>query len=291
MALQLNGVCGVDNKSLRCIRSGALPGLRWKSVMVWSATALVSALTSVLTGCSLAPTQTGHEHDYPAEAVTQSPWAQASQPEGLAPLPWRNHHFPGKQITHFQYQRLDGRDAVEAQADSSASLLRQVLRVEPERLGALKFSWKVPALITDADMTQRDADDSPVRVMLAFDGDRSKLSTRNAMMSELARALTGEDLPYATLVYVWSNKLPQDSTLNSPRSDRIRKIVLESGPTHLGQWLNYERDIRADYQRCFGEAPGPLIGVAIMTDTDNTRSHSQAWYGPVQLQLKPTAKP
>lgn len=105
------------------------------------------------------------------------------------------------------------------------------------------------------------------------------------------RALTGEDLPYATLVYVWSNKLPQDSTLNSPRSDRIRKIVLESGTAHLGQWLSYERDIRADYERCYGEAPGPLIGVAIMTDTDNTRSHSQAWYGPVRLQLKPAPKP
>ncbi|RUP33962.1 MAG: DUF3047 domain-containing protein [Curvibacter sp.] len=249
------------------------------------------ALALALTGCGLAPTQHGHDHDYPADAVTQSPWAQASQPEGIAPQPWRNHHFPGKQITHFQYQRLDGRDAVEAQADASASLLRQVLRVEPERLGALKFSWKVPALITEADMTQRDADDSPVRVMLAFDGDRSKLSTRNAMMSELARALTGEDLPYATLVYVWSNKLPQNSTLNSPRSDRIRKIVLESGPAHLGQWLSYERDIRADYERCYGEAPGPLIGVAIMTDTDNTRSHSQAWYGPVQLQLRSVTKP
>jgi hypothetical protein len=277
----------VDNNFPRCLRTGSILGISQKSVMAGSAALLALALS----GCSLAPTQHGHDHDYSAEAVTQSPWAQASQPEGLAPLPWRNHHFPSKQVTHFQYQRLDGRDAVEAQADASASLLRQVLQVEPERLGTLKFSWKVPALITDADMTQRDADDSPVRVMLAFDGDRSKLSTRNAMMSELARALTGEDLPYATLVYVWSNKLPQDSTLHSPRSDRIRKIVLESGPEHLGQWRDYERDIRADYQRCFGEAPGRLIGVALMTDTDNTRAHSQAWYGPVHLQLKPAAKP
>jgi len=277
----------VDNNFLRCIGSGSIRGFRRTSILIGG----LAILASALTGCSLAPTQHGHDHDYSAEAVTQSPWAQASQPEGLAPQPWHNHHFPGKQITHFQYQRLDGRDAVEAQADASASLLRQVLRVEPERLGTLKFSWKVPALITEADMTQRDTDDSPVRVMLAFDGDRSKLSTRNAMMSELARALTGEDLPYATLIYVWSNKLPQDSTLHSPRSDRVRKIVLESGPEHLGQWLDYERDIRADYLRCFGEAPGPLIGVALMTDPDNTRTHSQAWYGPVHLQLKPAAKP
>jgi hypothetical protein len=85
--------------------------------------------------------------------------------------------------------------------------------------------------------------------------------------------------------------LPQDSTLHSPRSDRIRKIVLESGPAHLGQWLSYQRDIATDYQRCFGEPPGALIGVAIMSDTDNTHSHSQAWYGPVQLRLKDAPAP
>ena len=33
----------------------------------------------------------------------------------------------------------------------------------------------------------------------------------------------------------------------------------------------------------FGEAPGALQSVAIMTDSDNTRSRAQAWYGPLTL--------
>ena len=33
------------------------------------------------------------------------------------------------------------------------------------------------------------------------------------------------------------------------------------------------------------------VASTALTDTDNTRSHSQAWYGPVHLQLKPSAKP
>jgi len=49
----------------------------------------------------------------------------------------------------------------------------------------------VPALIADADMAHRDADDSPVRVVLVFEGDRSKFSMKNAMLSELAQAMTG----------------------------------------------------------------------------------------------------
>jgi hypothetical protein len=33
----------------------------------------------------------------------------------------------------------------------------------------------------------------------------------------------------------------------------------------------------------FGEAPGALVGMAIMTDSDNTRSRAKAWYGPVKV--------
>ena len=67
------------------------------------------------------------------------------------------------------------------------------------------------------------------------------------------------------------------------RTERIRKLVLESGPKQLNHWLDYERDIRADYLKVFGEEPGRLIAVGIMTDTDNTKSSAQAWYGPVVL--------
>jgi hypothetical protein len=33
----------------------------------------------------------------------------------------------------------------------------------------------------------------------------------------------------------------------------------------------------------YGERPGALIGMGVMTDTDNTQTKAQAWYGPVQV--------
>jgi len=42
-------------------------------------------------------------------------------------------------------------------------------------------------------------------------------------------------------------------------------------------------DPAADYPAAFGGAPGALMGTAIMTDSDNTRSTARAWYGPVSL--------
>ena len=42
----------------------------------------------------------------------------------------------------------------------------------------------------------------------------------------LAEVLTGEEPPYATLMYVWCNKREPGTVIHSPRTDRIRKIVL-----------------------------------------------------------------
>ena len=221
----------------------------------------------------------------PAQAIADTAWADASR---LTPAsaPWRgaweHHPLPGKAQVEFVGVRHDGRPALSATAASAASVVRKRVRVEPQELGRLRFSWNVPQLIDAADLALRESDDAPVRVILAFEGDRTRFSPRDAMLSELLRALTGEELPYATLMYVWCNKRPPGSVVSNPRTDRIRKLVLESGPARLGQWLDYERDVRADFEHAFGEAPGALVGVAVMTDTDNTRSIASAFYGPVR---------
>ena len=132
-------------------------------------------------------------------------------------------------------------------------------------------------------MALREADDSPVRVVLAFDGDRSRFSMKNSMLSELMLTVTGEPLPYATLMYVWCNTRPAGSVIINPRTDRIRKLVVESGSNRLSRWLDYERNIRADFEQAFGEPPGDLVGIGIMTDSDNTGSVTRAWYGQLDL--------
>lgn len=218
-----------------------------------------------------------------SDALTGA-WAEASSFEGAtALLPWEHYVLPAKQATLFSAQRLHGRDTLKAHAQSSASMVRRKLRVEPEALGTVQFSWLVESLIADADMGERDSDDAPVRIVLAFEGDRSKFSGRNAMLSELAHALTGEPMPYATLMYSWCMKCDPGQTIMNPRTDRIRTHVVEAGSQGLGQWRDYVRDVHADFLATFGEAPGALVAIGMMTDADNTRSDAKAWYGPVVL--------
>lgn len=236
------------------------------------------AATLLLAGCVSTPTVP----EGSAVGLAATPWTIASSAAPDAAT-WQHYKLPGKQPSQFSYVRKDGRHAMAAHSKSSASMVRQVVRIEPDDLRSVRFSWKVPDLIAQADMALRESDDSPVRIVLAFEGDRSKFSSKNAMLSELARALTGEEMPYATLMYVWCNTRQPGSVIVNPRTDRIRKLVVESGAGKLRQWVDYERNIRADYEKAFGEAPGALVGIGIMTDSDNTRSTTQAWYGPVTL--------
>jgi hypothetical protein len=197
---------------------------------------------------------------------------------------WQHWTLPGKSPTVYRPVLYGGtRDAMEVQARSSASLLRRSLNLPSPEIGDIRFSWKVPALVPQADMARRETEDAVVRVVLTFDGDRTRLSARDRALSELAQLMTGEPLPYATLMYVWCPTREPGSVILNPRTDRIRKLVVESGSARLNQWLDYERDIRADFLQVFGEEPGRLLHVAIMSDGDNTGSEFRAWYGPVLL--------
>ena len=214
--------------------------------------------------------------------------ALRSQAERLVPAPaadaWQAVNLPGKTPTQYAWTVKDGRVAIVAHADNSASMWRRKLPAPPTRLSEVEFSWWVTATIEGASVADADREDAPARVLFAFDGDSTRLSARNRMMFELAQALTGEAPPYATLMYVWDTTAPVGSVIPNPRTDRVRKIVVDSGNAHVGQWRDHRRDLVADFRRAFGEEPGPLLAIAVMTDSDNTHSKATAWYGPVVLR-------
>ena len=196
---------------------------------------------------------------------------------------WHEVLLPGKAATRYQWEQKEGRRALAAQAERSASMWRRRLDVAPGRVGEVAFSWWVDRLIDGASLSQAERADAPVRLLFGFGGDTAQLSQRNRMMFELAHALTGEPPPYATLMYVWDNQAPVESVVINPRTDRVRKIVVDSGTTQLGRWRDHRRHLAIDFRRAYGEDPGPLQSMALMTDADNTRSTAQAWYGPLQL--------
>jgi hypothetical protein len=196
---------------------------------------------------------------------------------------WHAVLLPGKEATTYAWTEKDGRKALSAKSERSASMWRRKMAVPGAQLGEVRFSWWVDDLIEGAKLGEADFDDAPARVMFAFGGDVARLPPRTRMMFELAEALTGEPPPYATLMYVWESSVPVGTVIINPRTDRVRKIVVDSGPAHLRGWRDHRRDVAADFRLAFGEDPGPLVSMGVMTDSDNTRSRAQAWYGPVTV--------
>lgn len=227
--------------------------------------AAVGVVVALLCGCAARPTPA----DLPATAPGET---------------WSVQRLPGKRITEYTPAMRAGHRCTQARANRSASLWRRILRLEPQDWRKLQFSWWVDSLSPEATVAEVDRDDAAARLVLAFDGDTARLSSRNQMLFELAHTLTGEAPPYATLMYVWDAHLPVGTIITNGRSDRIRKIVLESGPARLRHWRHYERDAQADFLAAFGEAPGTLIGMAYMTDADNTQAQVEACYGPATLR-------
>jgi hypothetical protein len=255
-------------------RLPALGPLRW----------LLSCFASlwILAGCATTDATEG--------ALDASPWAQASHlPKPQKGATWRHQIIGTRPASVYTPTRHAGRPALKAESEDGDSLVHLPLEVEGEALGSLRFSWFVDALNPLSDLADGQHDDAVARVMLQFGGDRNEFSARDNMMSDLLQALTGEPLPYATLIYVWDHRYPVGTVFAHRRTPRIKTMVIESGPQRLGGWVDFERDVSADYHKAFGTVPQHLKGVALMTDSNNTQHPSRAWYGPLRWQAKPSS--
>lgn len=179
-----------------------------------------------------------------------------------------------------------GRTVLQAQAQSSSTALICPVDIDPNIAPWLEWTWKVDALQTRADVADDYRDDSPTRLVIAIDGDERRLNFHDHVFFEQVEFLTGKRLPYATLMYVWDPLLPVGSVVHYPRSSRIRYLVVESGSARLGGWARYRRHLADDYRHVFGEDPGRVLSVAVLTDSDDLKVTTEALYGDVSLSAR-----
>ncbi|MBF6991041.1 DUF3047 domain-containing protein [Cupriavidus sp. IK-TO18] len=202
--------------------------------------------------------------------------------DGRLPIGWQPWTINrNKTPTRYSMVEVDRRVVVHAQAESSASGL--YVPLHDRDAGMVRWSWKTSGIIRNADNSHGPREDSPLRLFVAFDGDKGSLPLKDQLMYEMARLTTGREMPYATLMYIWGGKRAEGSVVANPHTDRVRMIVVDSGTKHANEWRCHERDLRADYRKAFGTDPGRVIAVGIMTDTDNTRSNAESWYGDIAL--------
>ena len=190
---------------------------------------------------------------------------------------------PLKTPTVYRLVEDAGVVVLQAHAEAAASGLLAPVRFDINAAPILQWRWKIAQLIEGADNAVASREDSPVRIILNFDGDRSKMSFADRASSALAKRVTGRELPYAELMYIWSNRMPAGTVIANPHTRRIQMVVATSGPANVGQWVTVRRNVVEDFRRAFNEAPGLLFEVGVLTDTDNTGATVDAWYGDIRF--------
>lgn len=188
-----------------------------------------------------------------------------------------------KRLTAYDLVADHGVVVLHAVADASASALAHRTAFDVRAAPFIQWRWRIDRLIADADNRVASREDSPVRLMFEFDGDKSKLPLRDRAVFMVTSAASGHELPYATLMYIWSNGLPVDTVVPNPHTRRIMMVVAASGPAEVGKWHTLRRNILDDFVRAFGEQPGRLTAVGVLSDTDNTGAQVEAWYGDIQF--------
>lgn len=220
-------------------------------------------------------------------AAQQAPAIPAfSTAKAGGPLPGEWKQIPlasFKNSTDYLLVVEDNAVVVRAMAHNSASLLGVQTDFDPHHFPMLTWKWKVAQGIPGASTAEQSKEDAPVRLMVAFGGDNSKLSFKDRFAASAAQTISGQQLPYAELMYIWGSKVALDSITVSSRSARVRMIAVAVDDQGIGRWQTYTRNLVEDFKRAFGEEPGNVTSIQLMTDTDNTQADAQAYYGDVSV--------
>jgi len=183
-------------------------------------------------------------------------------------------------------QEGDRSAVLRATADRSASLFVTRLKPSLSPPMTLSWDWKTDALIAGADNRDKDREDAPLRVLVAFDGDVSKLPEAERKRFSRAKNLARREMPYAVLMYIWTDQVPVGTLIPSVHTSQVKMLAVSSGAGELGRWQSVRRNLADDYRKAYGAEPGPVLAVAVMTDTDNTGTMAVGSYSSIRIDCE-----
>jgi len=205
--------------------------------------------------------------------------------EDLTPKGWQPLIFPSiENKTAYFLSRENSNTVVKAVSNASASGFFRKVNLDPKSYPLLNWNWKVDNILDKADVNTKEGDDYPARIYISFYYDPARLKGMEKVKYNLYTMLNDKEPPLAVINYIWDNKTPVGTITDNAYSNRVKMITVQSGAKNTKRWIAEQRNLYQDYIKAFGEMPGNITGVAIMTDTDNTQESAVAYYGDIVLK-------
>ena len=223
-----------------------------------------------------------------------TPLAPLSPAEGAVPSAWRFVGLPASKnpvpATRFEWATVQGEGALKVSTQSSyGTWVHDLPRIAPTRL---QWRWRLDQPLTGGqnapDVLRKAGDDAALKVCVLFDHPLDRVPLLERTVLRLARRVSGEDLPAATVCYVWDSAQAAGLQGANPYSRRVRFITLQGLSSPLGAWHNETRQVADDFAQLFadelpkGAGVPPVRAVLLGADSDNTGAHSVGWVQSIQ---------
>lgn len=179
---------------------------------------------------------------------------------GDFPVDWKPRKEEGRPV--YAIREEDGRRFLHVASRGVGIQAGREVSWDLDTYPILAWSWRAVEFPKGSDERKSSTNDSAVSVYALFPGPMSTVKS---------------------VKYIWSRVVPVGTRLTSSAgSTQVR--VLRSGTDQAGQWLEEQADVREDYRKLFGvDKPPKPAGIAVLTDSDDTKSSAQGDYANLRL--------
>ena len=164
---------------------------------------------------------------------------------------------------------------LESKGGASVLILRSKLALTERSI--LRWSWMVKKALSGIDPTTKAGDDYAVRLYVMASADSAPLWDRVKL---LAADKFGDEKPGPTIAYVRTAKPLPKRCMASPYTGLVRIIAFSD---EVDKWSEQQVSPAKDFRECFGVELKGAARLAVMADSDNSRSSSLAYLADLQL--------
>ena len=164
-----------------------------------------------------------------------------------------------KKKTKYTLGSNENGNFLKAEAEGQASGLGKEILIDLNKTPFLNITWKVEKDLSGIDEKSKKGHDYAARVFVIKKTGSTALSNR-------------------AINYVFSSNEEIDQYWRSPFTKKSIDYVLATTKTNYNEWVTVKTNVKEDFKKLHDLDVNELNGVAIMTDTDNSKIKSIAYY-------------
>jgi len=156
---------------------------------------------------------------------------------------------------------------IKAEAEGKGSGLGKEIQIDLTRTPFINITWKVEKDLSGIVENSKNGHDYAARVFVIKKTGSTALSNR-------------------AISYVFSSNNDVDENWPSPYTKKSIDYVLSSTKENLGTWITVKTNVKEDFMKLHGLNLDNLSGIAIMTDTDNSKLKAISYYQNIYFSSK-----